>query len=132
MKVVEDFHHSLGTMAGLFGIPELHSVPVMFATRTRVAQKEGMCWRGGCAATPAHPFLLCSRASPCEDNGRNGYTRKPWEQWAYFLTHLLRRGRVDKPDCTYYRGAGTPSGGWCAECSGEGTLVVAHLGLKKR
>ncbi len=100
MKVVEDFHRSLGTMAGLFGIPELHSVPVMFATRTRVAQKEGMCWRGGAAATPAHPFLLCSRASPCEDNGRNGYTRKPWEQWAYFLTHPLRRGRVDRPDFT--------------------------------
>src|SRR6266700_7439395 len=53
-------------------------MPDMLVTRVRVAQQEeGVCWRGGPAATPAHTLRLCSRAQPCKENGRNGYTKKP-------------------------------------------------------
>ncbi len=59
------------------GFPELHTLPDLLATRTRVAQAEGLCWRGCTAATPAQTLLLCSRAAPCEYNGRNGDTKSP-------------------------------------------------------
>ena len=29
------------------GFPELHTMPDLLATRTRVALAEGVCWRGG-------------------------------------------------------------------------------------
>jgi len=60
----------------LFGVPELHVVPVLLATRIRVAQKEGGA--GVAAQLPRlHLLPLCSRAQPCWYNGENGYTKKP-------------------------------------------------------
>jgi len=47
---------------GLFGLPALHTQRNLLATRTRIAQEEGVCWRGCPAASPAHAFLLGSRA----------------------------------------------------------------------
>src|SRR6266567_7432682 len=48
--------HHTSSFAGLFGGPV---APVVLAG-LRPAAKEGVCWRGGTAATPAHSLLLLS------------------------------------------------------------------------
>src|SRR5215469_12169727 len=61
----------------VLGFPELHTLLDLLATRVWVAQEEEIAWRGCTAAPPAYLLLRYSRAQPCKENGRNGYTKKP-------------------------------------------------------
>src|SRR5258708_25635451 len=49
---------------GLFGFPELHSMPVMLATRTRVAQRKGCAGVAAAPPPPHNPSLFSAGASP--------------------------------------------------------------------
>ncbi len=62
---------------GLFGFPELHSMPVMLATRTRVAQRKGCA---GVAAQPPRqhiPSFFAAGRSPARMTRATGTPKSP-------------------------------------------------------
>ena len=64
-------------LPGLFGFPELHSMPVMLATRTRIAQRKGCA---GVAAAPPRQHILSFFAagrSPASTTGETGTPKSP-------------------------------------------------------
>ena len=61
-------------------------MPALLATRTRVAQ-EGVCWRGCCAAAPAHTLLQQGAA-----------LRGEQEQWVHQNALVVFLGTIDIAD----------------------------------